>query len=269
MPNLYAIIVIIIAFNIIPNNLLAEEFDAPQNPTKSAYLKYTDGQIIKEEYVVRWGHPQNKEYLLGFKCSAEKNNYYLLSELVSVSEGFSYDGAANNFGYSYTLYHFKDNPEWGKVCHPVTFVNGSSFGKFLNEMPRAIRDHVSQKEVFKKDIPEARTQRQPNEGATSTKPFILIDFKWLDEDQLQRIFIEKKDKEDAKNNEFNKKLYSIAKDINQKEILLRAKLKVGDETNCGLVIEVKSPIAKIQTNVGEKWFKIDRLYTPNTISCLN
>jgi hypothetical protein len=36
-------------------------------------------------------------------------------------------------------------------------------------------------------------------------------------------------------------------------------LKVGDYSYDGLVIEVKRPIAKIQTRNAEKWFKIDEL----------
>ena len=39
----------------------------------------------------------------------------------------------------------------------------------------------------------------------------------------------------------------------------RTALKTGDDSNCGLVIEVRSPIAKIQTQTGERWLKVERL----------
>ncbi|MBI3775812.1 MAG: sel1 repeat family protein [Gammaproteobacteria bacterium] len=48
---------------------------------------------------------------------------------------------------------------------------------------------------------------------------------------------------------------------------LRKTLKVGDETHCGLVVEVKSPIVKIQTKIGEHWIKIEQVYPPNSMSC--
>lgn len=40
----------------------------------------------------------------------------------------------------------------------------------------------------------------------------------------------------------------------------RAKLKIGDMTTMGLVVEVKRPIAKIQTDRGERWYRIDALF---------
>ncbi len=44
-------------------------------------------------------------------------------------------------------------------------------------------------------------------------------------------------------------------------------LKTGDESNCGLVIEVKRPIAKIQTASGERWLKVEQLYPHGTQAC--
>ncbi|MFO1305069.1 MAG: hypothetical protein U1F54_15140 [Burkholderiales bacterium] len=39
----------------------------------------------------------------------------------------------------------------------------------------------------------------------------------------------------------------------------RASLKTGDDSNCGLVVEVRTPIAKVQTETGERWLKVERL----------
>jgi len=47
----------------------------------------------------------------------------------------------------------------------------------------------------------------------------------------------------------------------------RNKLEVGDTSHCGLVIEVKPPIAKIQTAIGEHWLKVKQLYPANTKPC--
>ena len=47
----------------------------------------------------------------------------------------------------------------------------------------------------------------------------------------------------------------------------RAKLKVGDNTHCGMVIEIKKPLMKIQTMVGDKWFRADKIYPPGEANC--
>lgn len=40
----------------------------------------------------------------------------------------------------------------------------------------------------------------------------------------------------------------------------RSNLQPGDSSNCGLVIEVKPPIAHIQTRNGDQWIRVDNLY---------
>lgn len=47
----------------------------------------------------------------------------------------------------------------------------------------------------------------------------------------------------------------------------RKKLSVGDETHCGMVIERKDPIVKIQTVAGEKWLKTAQIYPPGMRGC--
>jgi TPR repeat protein len=47
----------------------------------------------------------------------------------------------------------------------------------------------------------------------------------------------------------------------------RNSLKVGDDSHCGLVIEVKPPIARIQTMIGEIWLKVEQLHPRGTQSC--
>ena len=47
----------------------------------------------------------------------------------------------------------------------------------------------------------------------------------------------------------------------------RSKLAVGDETHCGMVVELKTPIVKLQTPAGEKWLKIAQVYRAGSAPC--
>jgi hypothetical protein len=47
----------------------------------------------------------------------------------------------------------------------------------------------------------------------------------------------------------------------------RKNLKVGSESHCGLVIEVKAPIAKVQAMGGEVWLQIAQLYPKGGREC--
>jgi len=47
----------------------------------------------------------------------------------------------------------------------------------------------------------------------------------------------------------------------------RQKLAVGDQTHCGMVIELKRPIVKVQTFDGEKWFRVAQLFPPGEAPC--
>lgn len=55
--------------------------------------------------------------------------------------------------------------------------------------------------------------------------------------------------------------------LGQRAVAFRKGIKTGDESNCGLVIEVKQPIAKIQTASGERWFKVEQLYPQGVQTC--
>ncbi len=47
----------------------------------------------------------------------------------------------------------------------------------------------------------------------------------------------------------------------------RQTLSTGAETHCGMIIEVKKPIVKIQTMDGEKWFRAEQVFPPHTAPC--
>jgi hypothetical protein len=48
---------------------------------------------------------------------------------------------------------------------------------------------------------------------------------------------------------------------------LRQHLAIGDQTHCGLVVEIRRPIVKVQTKLGERWLKIDQLHWPGDAPC--
>jgi len=50
-------------------------------------------------------------------------------------------------------------------------------------------------------------------------------------------------------------------------IELRKKIKLGDETHCGMVIDTKLPLVKVQTMIGERWFKLDQIYPRGGAPC--
>jgi len=62
--------------------------------------------------------------------------------------------------------------------------------------------------------------------------------------------------------ESNRRYAEGKAELDRGAALFRKGLKVGDRTNLGLVIEIKRPIAKVQTRNGESWFRIEEL-TPD------
>lgn len=47
----------------------------------------------------------------------------------------------------------------------------------------------------------------------------------------------------------------------------RKSLQAGDESHCGLVIEVKGPLVRLQTMIGEYWMRIDQVYGADDRDC--
>ena len=69
------------------------------------------------------------------------------------------------------------------------------------------------------------------------------------------------EEERNKNVAANKKIELDLLKINT--LIFRKSLKSGVSSNCGLVIEVKPPIVKIQTQIGELWIRLDQSYPPD------
>lgn len=48
---------------------------------------------------------------------------------------------------------------------------------------------------------------------------------------------------------------------------LRRKLRSGDDSHCGVVVERKGEIALIETAIGQKWLKVRQLHQPGARGC--
>lgn len=48
---------------------------------------------------------------------------------------------------------------------------------------------------------------------------------------------------------------------------LRASIRMGDDTHCGMVVSVKKPIVEVQTVVGIRWFRVDQLFPIGIREC--
>lgn len=48
----------------------------------------------------------------------------------------------------------------------------------------------------------------------------------------------------------------------------RKKIQLGSDTHCGMVIDTKAPLVKVQTSIGEKWFKLMQLYPAGEKQCV-
>lgn len=48
----------------------------------------------------------------------------------------------------------------------------------------------------------------------------------------------------------------------------RKKITLGTSTHCGMVVDAKAPLTKVQTAVGEKWFKTSQLHPAGEKQCI-
>lgn len=58
------------------------------------------------------------------------------------------------------------------------------------------------------------------------------------------------------------------KEAEARAVSFRKSMKPGDSSHCGMVIEVKRPIAQVQTMIGAVWLKINQIYLPGDHPCL-
>ena len=60
---------------------------------------------------------------------------------------------------------------------------------------------------------------------------------------------------------------SSERQLEESAVIFRAKVAEGDGSHCGLVIEVKDKVVKVQTAVGEYWLKRQQLYPADAKPC--
>jgi len=58
-----------------------------------------------------------------------------------------------------------------------------------------------------------------------------------------------------------------AEELRTRTVHFRQALQPGDDSHCGLVVEVKKPVVRVQTMIGEYWLRIDQLYAACDHDC--
>lgn len=56
--------------------------------------------------------------------------------------------------------------------------------------------------------------------------------------------------------------------LNDQQQDFRRKLRTGDDSHCGLVVERKGDIALVETQIGQKWLKVKQLYLAGSKNCV-
>ncbi len=64
-----------------------------------------------------------------------------------------------------------------------------------------------------------------------------------------------------------KKVKSNDNLLEERALAFRAAVSEGDDSHCGLVVEVRDKVVKVQTQMGEHWLKRSQLYPPKTKPC--
>ena len=249
-----------------------DEYETFENSKQPAYVKASDGRgKFHEEIIVGWGNPQYPHFIFSFQCMDGKGikddistSYYVLHDLVSVKENLSPNPA--NRGRDISLYYFKDNPENPRSCNQIMWgITKNSQGgiKHISSSGsayRVIKNPLTGEEILKGNYLE------------------ILEFKWLTQDELKNLLeakkVELQKQNDDKNTQLKKDLESKqlaeAQKIqsrNEAAAKFRTNLKLGDDNHCGLVVEVKKPIVKVQAAIGEKWLKIDQIYPAGSADC--
>jgi hypothetical protein len=85
-----------------------------------------------------------------------------------------------------------------------------------------------------------------------------------DRDYEQRKLAREQQKEAAQSVDAERRALERAtlQRLNQESQPLRRSVKIGSETHCGLVIDVRQPLAQVQSPDGPYWLKIEQLFLP-------
>jgi hypothetical protein len=59
----------------------------------------------------------------------------------------------------------------------------------------------------------------------------------------------------------------LAPEIQRMTSEFRSKVKLGDESHCGMIVDLRAPLVKVQTIVGERWFRVEQIYPVGGAPC--
>jgi TPR repeat protein len=144
-----------------------------------------------------------------------------------------------------------------------------NYKSFVNDAVSAFR--VKPVKMTKQEETEwLKTYRKAFASAKTSNDLLKVGMVYLDDDPEGLVakstpILMKLQREEAKKEEAEAKKQQAA--IKKKQQKFQAKIKAGDDTHCGMIIEVKKPVVKIQTMVGGKWFKITQLYPKGEAGC--
>ena len=234
--------------------------DSVKNPTEFARIVLINGE---EQFVVGWGSPTDSKVRVGLTCSESPNSrMHGLSDMMEIKN--------NKSGHFHDSdFYLKDNPteprkcqwmSWTQIPNPQEGYGIKSFNMF--SIPRTVRDPVTGADKF------------INSGAVED----IVEFKWLTSDEMNTLLESKKTALVKQSEDIANKLNQAIESQqvldtekiaarNQEATLFRKIIKSGDDSHCGLVIEVKKPIVKVQTMAGEKWLKLTQIYPAGGASC--
>lgn len=240
---------------------MAELTIEAENPTQYAYAKLGD----QEEFIVGWGNPNKPNEIAVLICG---DKYYPLTDLIEVKKNPN-SKSSGDTGF----YFLKDNPSEAKSCTTSTWKKGTHSVHSSSFLPRTIKFPYSGEENY---VPQVI--------------FCCIsEFKWLTKDEFDSLIAKKKSDitqlseqvAEAKKAQEAKQVAEAKKAQEAKQVAeaqritarndaaskFRTTIKAGDDTHCGLVIEVKKPIVKIQTSIGERWLKINQVFPAGIAEC--
>ena len=131
--------------------------------------------------------------------------------------------------------------------YSIKFIRGEEINNIISKLEDDTENNKieSAKEIVEKQQVQAQAQAQ----RAAKDRDVITDQRKVLEDQKKISADQKK-----KANEMS-------------AVSLRVNLEVGSDTHCGMVIEIKKSIAKIQTSEGEKWLKLAQIYPAGSADC--
>lgn len=126
--------------------------------------------------------------------------------------------------------------------------------------------HSRQLDIYNRDYDNAKTSADYDEFIKTYKNFDPLNKLNLAKISRERIYQEEEKERVALHEakELNRK--AEMKRLSEKIEKFRKSLRIGDFSNCGLVVNIRENVIQVQSMIGETWIKIDNVY-PSGIEC--